>query len=130
MTSNHKQPIILLAHGSPEKYAKKVLISIKKKLSGYFEKKRFALYHAFLQFNKPDLESCLKQVLKSTINNRQSKIVILPVFISHGRHTLFDVPKIIKNIKKKYRGVKIKVALPFGSDDLLVRALYKQYKKV
>ena len=131
-----KEVIILLGHGSPEKYAKKVIISLKKKLSKYFKKKNVIIYHAFLQFNKPSLNSCLQKVLNSTFDipaegearqRRQSlKIIILPVFISHGRHTLHDIPKVINEFKKKYNGVFIKLALPLGSDDLMAELLNKR----
>lgn len=117
------ESIILLAHGSPEKYAKRVLLAIRKKFSKYCNKKKTKIYHAFLQFNKPNLEDCLNRIKKS-------KIVILPVLISHGWHTKQDLPKTIKTMKKRYRGLSVKVALPLQADDLMVKLLFKRYKEV
>lgn len=134
-----KKIIILLGHGSPEKYASKVLLALKKKLLIRFSKDKYDLYHAFLQFNKPSLEYCLQNVLKSKIDNpargearhrrQKSQILILPVFLSHGRHLSHDAPKIIKKTKLKHKGVGIKLALPLGSDDLLVKLLNKRIKQ-
>lgn len=116
------ESIILLAHGSPEKYAKRVLLEIKKKFSKNCNNKKTKIYHAFLQFNKPSLEKCLNKI-------KDSKIVILPVFISDGRHTKRDLPKIIKTMKKS-KGLSVKVALPLGADDLMVKLLFKRYNEV
>ena len=119
--SSIKDAIILLSHGSKEKYARKTLVELKNKLKKYFPKSKCNFYHAFLQFNKPTLYQCLNKV-------KSSKVVIIPVFISHGKHTLSDVPKIIKKVRDGKENVIVKVALPVGSDDLLVKALYKRCK--
>ena len=130
MKSQHiNQAIILLAHGSQKKNAKRDLALIKRKLSNYLKNDSFILYNAFLQFSKPTLESCLGKILNSKFITKNLKIIILPVFVSHGRHTSFDIPKIINKMKTIYKNPNIKVALPLGSDDLLVRILYKRYKE-
>ena len=126
-----KKIIILLAHGSPEKYARGIIISLKGKLSQYFPKNKFELYHAFLEFNKPRLEECFKQVFKNKrTRTAPVSVVILPVFISKGSHIMFQVPKIIKSIKKKYKNIDVKLALPLGADDLVVKILYTRYKQI
>lgn len=127
-----KHIVILLAHGSPESYMKKVVISLQKKLSNELTKKNCTVKYAFLQFNKPKLKDSLVKILNSQLKTKNLKIIILPLFISHGRHTLFDLPKITKDIKrlfKNYKDVCLKVALPLGSDNLVVKLLYKRYKE-
>ena len=122
--------IILLAHGSPEKYAKETLISLVKEFTGCLKKNKKMIYCAFLQFNRPNLEECLIPILNSKCPLSSMKIIILPVFVSHGSHTLKDVPAIIKKLKKIYKGLNIKLALPLGNDKLLVKLLYKRYREV
>lgn len=127
-----KEIIIILAHGSPEKRFKKVVSSLRQKFSKCFVKKSTLVYHAFLMFNKPNFTSLLKSLLIKG-NKSLKKIIILPLFISQGRHSLRDLPKIIKCIKdeyKKYKNIPIKLALPLGSDDYVVKLLYKRYKEV
>lgn len=118
-----KKIIILLAHGSPEPYAKKNLIELKKKFKQYLKDNSYIIEHAFLQFNKPSLRQCLNKY------NQQSEIVILPIFISHGRHTLSDIPEIVDNFQKKYK-LNIKVREPFNDDKSIVHLLYKRFKGV
>ena len=155
-----KQIIILLAHGSKEKYVEKTILVLKRKLSKYINKKTVNIYHAFLQFNKPTLQECLNKTLASQIQDLRKvhrvwhpfapfppkrhtslrmpyhcslfcvspKILIIPIFISQGKHTLVDLPRIISDFRKNHKGVTIKLALPLGGDDLLVKLLYKRYK--
>lgn len=125
-----KKIIVLLAHGSPQKHAKNCLTSLRKKLLPYFEKNSFVLSYAFLQFNKPNLEECLFKILNNKRDYKKYSVIVLPVFLSQGRHTLYDVPKILKNIKRFYKDINIKLALPLGPDDLLVKLLYKRYKMI
>ena len=127
-----KEIIILLGHGSPEKYAKKVLLALRKKLRAKLSRNKYNLYYAFLQFNKPSLTSCLHKMFNSTFDIRHSKILIVPVFLSNGRHLMYDVPKIIKKIKLKcvkHKKLNIKIALPLGSDDLIVELLNKRIER-
>ena len=119
--------VIILAHGSKEQHIKRVVVALAKKLSLCFSSKSLIVSYAFLQFNKPSFEEIVKRIFSK---NNPKKIIILPLFVSHGRHTLYDIPKIINNIKRKYRRVSIKLALPLGSDAYLVKLLYKRYKEV
>ena len=126
MQSRQRKIIILLAHGSKEPYLKKDVIKLKKKLKKCFPvspSRYLCLYHAFLQFNKPSLKECLQKITGS-------KIVILPLFISQGRHTLYDVKRIIKDIKRRHKYLDIKLALPLGPHDLIAELLYKRYKEI
>ena len=124
------ETIILLAHGSPKKYAKQTLLALVKKFKSFLKRKNVHICHAFLQFNKPTLEECLRKILSSELKVQNLRIVILPVFLSHGVHTMLDVPKIIKKLKKSYKGLNIKLALPLGADELLVKLLFKRYKEL
>ena len=122
--------ILLLSHGSPEKHAKQVLVALKNKLSRYLKQRQiiFYLYYAFLQFNRPTLSECFDEIIRR-YNKHIISVVVLPVFISHGRHTLSHVPKIIKDIRNRHKSLRVKVALPLGSDDLVVKLLVKRYKE-
>ena len=122
---DEKKAIVLLAHGSPLPDAKKAIVSLAKKLSRYI---RVKMYYAFLQFNHPRLIKCLYNIVGNK-KLKVSEVMILPVFISDGNHTLSDLPKIIKTFKKTYKHINIKLAKPLGNDDLVVRLLYKRYKE-
>lgn len=116
--------VVLLAHGSSKDNMKKVLLKIKKKISDLLEKEKLLVFHAFLQMNKPAVDNVLNNVRKL---NTIREIIILPIFVSHGEHTLWDLPRIVKKHNKK---VKIKVAKPLESDDLLVKLLCKRYYEI
>lgn len=124
-----KEVVVLLSHGSSKKYAKQVLTSLKKKLSSILQKYNVQFFHAFLQINKPLLEDCLLGIMDSK-NIKISKIIILPVFISHGKHTRDDLINIVRKFKKSYEKPNIKLAEPLGDDEFLVKLLAKRYKNI
>ena len=125
---SRKEAILLLTHGSSEKFAKKNILSLKKRLANMFQDKQHVFYHAFLEFNTPML---LKSLYSIGGNKKLkiSKVTILPIFISDGNHTLYDLPEIIKTFRKTYKHINIRVAKPLGNDDLVVRLLYKRYNQ-
>ncbi|MBI1857549.1 MAG: hypothetical protein HYR97_00295 [Candidatus Melainabacteria bacterium] len=121
-----KRTVILLAHGSPKNHAKNVLLKIKNKISKYFAKSCILKY-AFIQFDEPSLLQCLNR-----ISSKVRHIVILPVFISHGKHTLNDIPMIVKSFKKNrkkgaFHSVNVVIAEPLEAHDMVVKALYSRY---
>lgn len=127
MRSKKGEAIILLAHGSREKYPKIVLQELKNKFSQCFQKEKPKVYNAFLGFNKPYFDKLLNNLSQ---DKSITKILVLPVFISHGKHTLYDVPNIIKSFATRHKNIKIKLAEPLGADDSMVKLLHERYKDI
>lgn len=129
-----KEIVILLSHGSKEKYSKQVLVSLKNKLLKCISDKAF-VFHAFIQFNNPNLTELFKRLRVKLDLRKIKRVIIIPVFLSFGKHTNQDLPKLVKEIKEKHlkannKKIDIKVALPLGSDNYIVKLLHKRYKEV
>lgn len=124
-----REVVILLSHGSREVQAKRALALLKKKFSKYFSSAIYIEY-AFIQFNRPDLIALFKKLSVRLDLKQIKRVVIIPVFLLSGKHTRTDLPLLVKKIKKIYGNLNIKVALPLGPDDYIVKLLYKRYKGI
>lgn len=129
-----KEIVILLGHGSKEKHAKQVLVSLKNKLSKCILNKALVFY-AFIQFNSPTLTKLFKRLRAKLDLRRIKRVIIIPAFLSYGKHTNSDLPKLVNEIKEKQlkaynKKIDIKIALPLGSDNYIVKLLLKRYKEV
>ncbi len=92
----YKETLILVGHGSKYPYSKNFLVEISKKLK---EKKIFLgdIYIGFMEFNTPTIPDALKEAISSG----SKRIIVFPVFLALGTHTIVDIPHIL-NIKSKY----------------------------
>lgn len=76
--------------------------------------------YAFLEIAKPSIKDALRQ----QIANGAVNIVVLPYFLSAGRHVLIDIPEQIGQISVEAPTIKINIASYLGAsekiDDLLI----------
>ncbi len=115
--------VILVGHGSSEKYNKELIEYCTEKLRNYYD----YVTYAFIQINEPLLNNVLSEVLKEDLN----EIIIQPVFLARGAHVDYDIPKIlglskgekIKIINSENKKIKIIYSNPIGKDDRIVDIL-------
>jgi sirohydrochlorin ferrochelatase len=59
----------------------------------------------FLELGTPSLETAIEEHIKTGA----TKIHILPLFLSPGRHLIQDIPPLVKEIQKKHPSVTLQV---------------------
>jgi sirohydrochlorin ferrochelatase len=67
---------------------------------------------AFLEIAKPTIE----QGLRRCIALGADEIVVVPYFLSSGRHVTFDIPEQIASVKKHFPEIAICVIEPIGAN--------------
>jgi len=117
-----KKSLILIGHGSKMPFMAKTI----RGLAGNIAKKGVwdKVSYCFLQMNEPSIESALEVVCR---DKEMVTVVLVPVFISHGAHTLYDIPAMLgmeKGCRSSIRDLNgreraLILADPIGSDPLL-----------
>jgi sirohydrochlorin ferrochelatase len=83
--------------------------------------------YAFLEIAKPSIKDALRQ----QIANGAVDIVVLPYFLSAGRHVLTDIPEQIGQVSVEAPSVRINIAPYLGAsekiDDLLIHQAFSAY---
>ena len=109
--------IILLGHGSSLSFARENF----KKLKNLVAKKypAYEIDFAFMTEGK----KAIHEKIYSNLPNDIKKIIIVPVFLSHGIHTKMDIPKMLefdsnnlKNINYQGRNIRLIYTEPLGID--------------
>jgi len=94
-----KEGILLCCHGTKSnegiKDTNKLLKIFKKK------NKKYTIKIGYLEIRKPTIKNQLDFFFKRKFDN----LLIIPAMIFSGNHVTKDIPKIIKNFKKKYKKI-------------------------
>ena len=118
-----KKAILLVSHGSYSPEAKREVLKLKSLLKR--KSRSSILEHAFLEINSPNIFSGIT----ACVTKGATDIIILLNFLNSGQHVRRDIPRIIKNSKKKYPHVYFRMSLPIGQHkkipDLFVGLLSK-----
>jgi sirohydrochlorin ferrochelatase len=113
--------LLLVAHGSRRQASNdevRALIGRLRAASGSFDH----LDCAFLELAEPSIPDGLRQA----IAKGASEVVVLPYFLSAGRHVVTDIPAEIEPVRKAYPSVDIFLAPYLGAAEGVVELLMKQ----
>jgi len=80
---------------------------------------------AFLELDEPSIP----QGLINAIKEGATEIVVLPYFLSAGRHVSEDIPALVDSVVQKYSDVSIKLAPYLGASDAMPSILLAQAEK-
>lgn len=115
---------IIIIHGSNYKswiiFFKKLLKKINKKIF-YLNK----IFISFINKNKTYLIKIIKNGLKNSIIN----YLVIPLFLSKGKHVKVDLKKIIHNTLKIYKKIKFYNFNIIEYKNNLIKLLKKNYIK-
>lgn len=113
--------VLLLGHGSSLPYAQENFKKLKNLLAT-----DYSAYHIDFAF-MTDGKEALNKKIYSKLNKNIEKIIVVPVFLSHGVHTKEDIPKMLelesensKTINFQGRKIKLIYAETLGIDSRIV----------
>lgn len=115
-TGNGSVAVVVLGHGSRAPGALGLLEKVSAGLAG---KLGLTVRAASLQFNRPTLEECCKELAAGGAG----RIVVAPYFLFAGNHTQEDIPGALERIRKEFPGIEFILAEPLGDDGRLVDIL-------
>jgi sirohydrochlorin cobaltochelatase len=125
-----KFAILLLGHGSSLPYNKKLVEETANMLR---KKNKITVQVAFLNKDTPAIQEALKELSNMGVN----RIVVLPLFLAHGVHTLQDIPAQLgiengarkTTIKNGNSYVEIFYAEPLGADPIIAEIAYQRARE-
>lgn len=107
--------LLLVAHGSRRQASNdeiKIMANNADKVSQQFQK----VSHAFLELSKPSIPDGIR----NCISKGAKKVVVLPCFLSAGRHVTTDIPEEVKIVQIEHPDIEITIAPYIGASDELI----------
>jgi sirohydrochlorin ferrochelatase len=108
--------LVVFAHGSKLEAANDAVRAVSASLASSGDR---AVEAAFLELGTPDLPSAVR----SLIARGADRIVVIPYFLTLGRHVEEDLPRIVKEISQEHAGLQIEVTPPLDGHPALLDAL-------
>ncbi len=113
--------LLLIAHGSRRESSNDEIRALACRLqeaSGPFS----SVSCAFLEIAEPSITDGLRGLISNGVN----KILVLPYFLSAGRHVSDDIPNEVQQIREAHPEIDIKIAHYFGFNKQIDQLLMAQ----
>ena len=112
--------LVVFAHGSRLEAANDAVRAVSANLAANGD---YAVESAFLELGDPDLPGAVRRLAARGAN----RVVVIPYFLTLGRHVEQDLPRIVSAIKREHGSLPIDVTPPLDGhpallDILLARA--------
>ena len=115
--------LLIVAHGSRRMASNDEVREVTRKFDlqehGFDE-----VHSAFLELDDPSIP----QGLINAVDAGATEIVVLPYFLSAGRHVSEDIPAQVASVQEKHPDVKIQMAPYLGASDTMPEILLAQTK--
>ena len=102
--------LLLIAHGSRRIQSNDEIAVIAGQLAARMDGQFESIRYAFLELAEPSISAVIDQL----VADGSAEIVMLPYFLSAGRHVYEDIPEIIEAKKKEHSNVTFWVASYLG----------------
>ena len=112
-----KTGIAIFAHGSVVESANE---SVRTVASAFAGASGFELVESsFLELGKPDLAEAVRRL----VERGAGRIIVVPYFLTLGKHLQRDLPRIVESIAQAHAGIEIVVTPPLDGHPAMVEAL-------
>ena len=103
--------LVIVDHGSKRAEANEMLLDVAamfKRVSG-----NSIVEAAHMELAEPTIE----QAFDRCVAQGATMVVVHPYFLSPGRHSTTDIPRMVEEARAKHPGVKVHVTQPLGLDE-------------
>lgn len=111
--------LILVAHGSRRKVSNIEIIQIATRLKAQVLGSYHHVGHAFLELALPSIPEAIEEAIQAGA----TEVVILPYFLSAGRHVHKDVPELVIQKQTQHPSIKITLAPYLGGSSDIIKVL-------
>ena len=119
-----KQGAIILAHGSKRKAANEEIYSMVREIQ---ERDEEMLYEAaFMSFGEPDIPAAIARLASRGVQS----IIIMPFFLGTGNHISQDIPELLRQEKRKYPELDLKMAVHLAGHPGLIDIVLDRIRDV
>lgn len=110
--------VLLVAHGSRVPDSNAEIECLVGRLAGRLGDER-TVSHAFLELVPPSIP----QAIDALASNGAKRIVVIPYFLSAGRHVAEDIPALVEAARDRHPGLSIEITEHFGAQDQVAEIL-------
>lgn len=111
--------IILIAHGSRRQQANQEVETLAQRLAQRLKGDYGAVRPAFLELADPSIPAAIDQCVAEGAR----RLILLPYFLSEGRHVSEDIPALVAERRERYPAVEIRITSYLGQSELVLDAL-------
>jgi len=112
------QAVLLVAHGSRVPESNAEIEGLARRLADTVEPGT-AVAHAFLELAEPSIPAAIDALAEAG----SRRIVLIPYFLSAGRHVADDIPEIVEQARARHPGLTIETTGHFGAQDRVPEVL-------
>jgi len=110
--------VLLVAHGSRVAASNEEIARLAGRLADELAPGQ-AVAHAFLELAEPSIPAAIDALVASGAR----RIVLIPYFLSAGRHVVDDIPALVDAARRRHPGVTIERTQHFGAEETVPRLL-------
>ena len=111
--------LILVAHGSRREASNQEIRELTQVLAGKARGAFDRISCAFLELAEPSIPEAIEQAVSAGAD----EVVVLPYFLSAGRHVAEDIPELVDDKRKEYPLVRIRITPYIGKSDAVMDVL-------
>jgi sirohydrochlorin ferrochelatase len=111
--------LLLVAHGSRRESSNQEIRDLADRLAVRAGERFGHVGHAFLEIAEPSIPDGIQQC----IDQGAAEVVVLPYFLSAGRHVAEDIPNDVTVKQAEYPNVRMRIAPYLGAADEVVDLL-------
>jgi sirohydrochlorin ferrochelatase len=108
--------LVVFAHGSKLEAANEAVRAVSASLAATGDR---VVETAFLELGEPDLPGAVRRL----VARGADRIVVIPYFLTLGRHVAQDLPRIVREISREHASLPIEVTPPLDGHPALLDAL-------
>lgn len=104
--------VLLVAHGSRVPESNFEIEALAARLAGTLGPDA-AVAHAFLELAQPSIPDAIDDLVRGGVE----RMVLIPYFLSAGRHVAEDIPAIVADARARHPGLEIEITGHFGAQE-------------
>jgi sirohydrochlorin ferrochelatase len=119
-----KKALLLIDHGSLKQDANDLLPDVArlvKKMSDFC-----SVRYAHMELAEPTIE----QGFENCVADGVEEVIVHPYFLSPGRHSTFDIPRMIADVAARYPQVRYRITEPLGLHAKIAELILQRVREV
>lgn len=120
MAEHAKTAVIIVDHGSRLPDANEMLERVAENLRA--ARADMPVYVAHMELSEPSIEAAFC----AAVSGGATHVIVHPYFLSPGKHSQRDIPRMSAEAAAKFQGVTHTVTEPLGLDELMTRMVWKR----
>lgn len=117
--------LIIVAHGSRREASNEEIRALTRKIAGISAPDFDDVQCAFLELADPSIPDGIQ----CAIDRGARDVVVLPYFLSAGRHVASDIPGEVEQVQARNPGISISIAPYLGSMESMAHLMLEQARR-